>query len=130
MKSTITARDDAQDARENERRVVAARPGANDAGDIRDQACAELVSGEDPAEHQRRTQAAEAIGRQARGRRNGGDPIQSVEDRKNRQAEACCSYRHQRERSGNGAAQSKALEHAGGKRTDEPEQKQVERDCR
>src|SRR5256886_1119773 len=48
---------------------------------------AELVSGSEPAEHDPHVVAAEGIGRQARGRRYRGNPVEAVEDHEGGEAE-------------------------------------------
>jgi hypothetical protein len=81
-------RDNAQHAGDDEGRIVAAALGADEPGAVGDQARAELVSGEDPTEHHRCAQTSELVRRELEGRRHRRDPIQAVEHREDRQADA------------------------------------------
>ena len=79
--------EEAQQAGRAERPAVAAEPGADRAGAPRGERGAEHVRAEDPAEDDADAVAAEDLGGQRDGRRDGRDPVEPVEDDEEDQAE-------------------------------------------
>src|ERR1700730_15329644 len=75
----------AEHTRGEEGRQVAARQRAGQPGAVGDAGGAKLVAGEDPTKDDVGPVAAEAIDRQPQGRRDRRDPVEAVEDRKERQ---------------------------------------------
>ena len=79
-------RDDAERAGDEERRQIGVEQRARQAGAERRAGGADLVAGKNPAEHHAGLFPAEAIGGEFHRRRHGGDPVEAVEHREQRQA--------------------------------------------
>ena len=79
-------RDDTKRAGDEECGQVARKHGSRQTGAERRRGGAELVAGKDPAEHQIGALGPEALRGQPHRRRHGGDPVEAVEHREQRQA--------------------------------------------
>src|SRR5215213_1866685 len=79
--------DDAESAGGEERREVGCEPRTRQAGPVGRARRAELVAGENPAEDEAGVLASEPRRSELHGRRHGGDPVEAVEHREQRQAE-------------------------------------------
>ncbi|CAG9187835.1 hypothetical protein BVI2075_100029 [Burkholderia vietnamiensis] len=78
---------DAQPARDHRSNRVGAEARPQQPGAERREGRAELVAGDDPAEHDGRRRLAEHVGGEPHGRRHGRDPVEPVEHREQRQPE-------------------------------------------
>ena len=85
MRSTRNGRRHAHQAGEDEGDEIAVERGPDDARSERRGGSADLMGRHDPAEHDGAFLAAEDVVRQAHGRRQSGHPVETVEDRKDRE---------------------------------------------